>query len=194
MTTTQHRYESTWPDGTTCGAIFSEDERHRFLLWRLFPRLRLFDAPIPRLPLFLMLNPSTATHEVSDPTVTRCAGFAKRLGYHGFQVCNLFSFRSTDPKALSAERNAEGDPSNLSMILSAAGGAEIVICSWGVMGEIRQRRVTVIRALREAGLGDKLRCLGRTQDGSPCHPLYLASATELEPYLGLDFYAEQVGA
>ena len=47
--------------------------------------------------MFLMLNPSTADEMKSDPTVTRCKGFARTWGYGSLWVCNLFALRSSDP-------------------------------------------------------------------------------------------------
>jgi len=178
------RTESLWPDGTQADAIFSEDERHRYLLSRVFPTAIQFGAK--PFPAFLMLNPSTADALRNDATVIRCIGFTKRLGYDAFQVINLFSLRATKPKELLHDRDAEGDPTNLAMILEVASLAEIVICAWGTLGELRQRRLTVVRALRDAGLGHKLHCLGRNVDGSPRHPLYLPSEAPLENYFGMD--------
>lgn len=170
--------------GRAGDAVFSDDMAHRYSLRRVIDTGALF-GDVLTFPLFLMLNPSTADHEASDPTVTRCAGFARRLGYGEFRVCNLFSLRATKPVAIR-EEGSEGDPLNLLTTLETAAEAEIVICAWGTLGELRQRRLHVIRALREAGFGGKLRCLGRTKDGSPRHPLYLPSDAPLEGYLGLD--------
>jgi hypothetical protein len=174
---------SQWPDGTRCGAVFSEDMRHRYLLTRVMPDAPLFSGPRPLFPMFLMLNPSTATHEQSDPTITRCAGFAARWGYSSFHVCNLFSFRSTNPKVLKTTLDAEGDPANTATILASALESEVVVCAWGVIGELRRRADDVLSALRDAGFASKLRCLGTTKDGHPKHPLYLAAETELIPFV-----------
>ena len=47
-----------------------------------------------------MLNPSTADETDDDPTIRRCIEFAKRDGYGGIHVVNLFAIRATDPKEL----------------------------------------------------------------------------------------------
>jgi hypothetical protein len=170
---------SVFVDGVVGTAVFSDDDRHRYLLTR-DAGADLYVKPTG-FPLFIMLNPSTATHEQSDPTVTRCRRFAVRWGFLSFRVCNLFSLRATNPKELLRDDAPEGDPENLETILAMAAEANIVICAWGTMGELRQRRLAVTRALceREAV---KLRCFGRTKDGSPKHPLYLRSDTELWLY------------
>jgi hypothetical protein len=53
----------------------------------------------------IMLNPSTADHEVDDPTITRCVERAKRLGFGGLVVTNLFAFRATYPVDLASARD-----------------------------------------------------------------------------------------
>ena len=75
------------------GAHFSPCERYRYRLWRCW------DASKWKLAI-IGLNPSTATHEEDDPTIRRCIGFAKRDGYGGLLMLNLFALRSTDPKGL----------------------------------------------------------------------------------------------
>lgn len=156
-------------DGAESSAIFSEDERHRYVLTRKFPGHVTGSGH----PLFLMLNPSTATHGVGDPTVTRCAGFAREWGYTAFTVANLFSLRSTDPSALKTTTDAEGDPHNLFSIGLAVRDASIVICAWGVNGTLRGRDAAVKDYFAENGWSDKMYCLGVTKAGHPKHPLYL---------------------
>lgn len=40
--------------------------------------------------LFIMLNPSTATDILNDPTIRRCIGFAQRWGYAKLLVGNAY--------------------------------------------------------------------------------------------------------
>ena len=47
-----------------------------------------------------MLNPSTADEHVLDPTVKKCVKWAKQWGFGALDVCNIFAWRSTDPKLL----------------------------------------------------------------------------------------------
>jgi len=123
--------------------------------------------------LFIMLNPSTADEWGPDPTVRRCIGFARAWGYMLLQIRNLFSLRSTDPRALYGAANPEGDPENLDRILYAAReNADIVVCAWGVHGALRGRGAAVAAALRAQGTRLHY-LLGLTKNGHPCHPLYL---------------------
>lgn len=148
------------------GATFSDCGLYRYLLWRRW------NGQLPVVN-FLMLNPSTATDVVSDPTVTRCIKRAKSWGYGGVIVTNIFALRSTDPQGLRQVDDPVG-PRNDQAIYDAASEAHIVICAWGEHGLYRGRATDVwgIIAAPER-LGKKLRCLRRNKSGQPAHPLYL---------------------
>lgn len=121
--------------------------------------------------LFVMLNPSTATDTVNDPTITRCMRFALAWGYDRLAVCNLFALRSTDPSVLRSALDAEGDPENITTILTLAQHADLIVCAWGAHGAVRDRAELVTQHLFEAG--HQLHALKLTKDGHPGHPLYL---------------------
>jgi hypothetical protein len=127
---------------------------------------------------FLLLNPSVATAFQSDPTVTRCRGFALMLGADVYQVANIDALRSTDPQGLykCAAGFRGDDEDNNREILAACTGAYRVIAGWGVHG-VLGRRGDVVRELL-ATRGIALHHLGLTKDGHPRHPLYLSSSTE----------------
>ena len=82
---------------------------------------------------FIMLNPSTADDEFDDATIRRCVGFAKRWGFHGLVVTNLFAYRATKPsdlKALAARdlRLAIGER-NEEHLRREADAAHSVVCA-----------------------------------------------------------------
>lgn len=115
---------------------------------------------------FILLNPSTADAEVDDPTVRRCVGFARRWGYDGLCIGNLFAFRATDPKLMRAQHDPVG-PDNDAALLALARGAALRVAAWGVHGAHLGRGEAVRRML--SGL-----CVLRlTRQGAPGHPLYL---------------------
>lgn len=128
--------------------------------------------------LWVMLNPSTATDTVDDPTIRRCSRFAASWGFDRMMVCNLFSLRSTDPVALACDLAAEGDPENLTTILQVARDAHRIVCAWGAHGALRGRAAHVVAELRRDG--HQLHALKLTKDGQPGHPLYLRS--DLVPF------------
>ena len=148
----------------TAGAIFSHCDRYRYRLWRVW------DASKPRL-CFVMLNPSTATHEVLDPTVTRCKKRAETLGYGGLEIVNIFALRSTDPKALYESPGPIGRH-NVGAIIDAVDGSAIAICAWGGHGKFMNIGPMVRARLNQLFPG-KAHYLKLNADGSPAHPLYL---------------------
>jgi hypothetical protein len=163
-------------DLTERGAWFSDCRTWRYALWRDWRDLTVssLDTTRPSRYLnFLMLNPSTADERTNDPTVERCERRARKLGYDGLLVTNLFAFRATDPKVMRAAADPIG-PDNDEAILLTASRSELVICAWGAHGAFRHRSKQVLALLREAGCGDKLRALKVSGSGEPWHPLYLS--------------------
>jgi hypothetical protein len=122
-----------------------------------------------------MLNPSTATEQQNDPTVERCERRARALGYGAFRVCNIFAWRSTDPKDMRAAADPVG-PANDAAIEESAHWADRVLCAWGTHGAHLARGPTVERLLRATGR--PLCHLGLTKAGHPRHPLYVGYGTQ----------------
>ena len=149
------------------GALFSNDRKHRFLLWRCWSKQG-------GLTLFVGLNPSMADETSNDPTIRRIIGFAKREGASGVLVANLFSLCATRPEDLKAARIPVRND-NDKWLDAAQSLATRTIACWGVHGNHLDRS----RAVRSI-LGEPF-CLGTTKHGEPRHPLYLKSDTALQP-------------
>lgn len=155
-------------------ATFSEDRRHRFRLTRRITE----NVCATRAVLFVMLNPSTADAFANDPTVRRCIGYATAWGFDALRVGNIFSLRSTDPRALYADpADATGGEENDRSILEMAKGASLVVCAWGVHGALARRGERIGAMLRDARVMPFV--LGETKKGHPMHPLYLKA--DLKP-------------
>lgn len=151
-------------DGTLLGetgssAWFNEARTHRYLLTRSWSA-----APLMT---WLLLNPSKAGAFISDPTVGRCVGFAKRDGCGGIQILNLYGFRATDPRDLWDSPDPVG-ASNDAIIADRVRGG-LVVAGWGNHGMISGRGLEVALLLTAAGVD--LLCLGVTGSGQPLHPL-----------------------
>jgi hypothetical protein len=164
---------------TDSGAIFSPCEGYRGLLWRSWDRQK------PMLGC-IWLNPSTATAEINDPTVTRGINRARAMGYGGLMVGNIFTLRATDPHELRLVDDPIG-PAADKHLLQLCGECEMVICGWGFHGVLpgrsgRPRSDEVVDLL--VGAGHALHALRLTVMGQPGHPLYLPSS--LEPFLWMD--------
>ena len=156
------------------GAVFSEDRKYRYALWRRFTPtgMRFMNA--------LMLNPSTADEYQNDPTVHRCLTRAAAKGYDGLIVTNMYALRSTDPKVLKENPEPRGAWNGI-YILAAAQLSEIILCGWGNHAEEEWVERT-LDMLADCKQTEKLRCLGRNQSGMAAHPLYFPYSAELKPY------------
>jgi len=119
---------------------------------------------------FLLCNPSTADAFRLDPTVRRCAGFARDWAAGSIEVTNCFALRSTLPSGLSKVSDPVG-PGNDEAIVSAALAADLVVAGWGVHGTYLERSIRVRQLLCDAGV--VVHVLALTKDGHPRHPLYL---------------------
>lgn len=143
---------------------------------------REWDAALPRLGV-VMLNPSTADAQSDDPTIRKVVEFAKRLGFGGIEVVNLFAFRATDPKDLWAYVKANTwvhavGPENDRALVRAALQCGTFLLAWGSQdnrGKVKQWRAQQVRA-RLAQMGAKTIVLQTNADGSPKHPLYVPYA------------------
>lgn len=156
---------------TDRGAEISTDGRYRHVLWRRW-------ADTPRGDLgFILLNPSTADAIDDDPTVRRCVGFARRDGYGGIRIANLFDLRATHPVELINNPDPVGPKNDPWARLVMA--CTTVVVGWGAVHKLLRWRVGQVVDL--AG-GWPMWCLGTTDGGDPRHPLYLRADTPLQPW------------
>lgn len=129
---------------------------------------------------FVMLNPSTADDVFDDPTIRKCIGFAKRWGFSGLVVTNLFAFRATSPLDLKACRLALAvGPDNDYVLRREASLAGTVICAWGEHGAWKGRDQEVMNGPL-AGLD--LGRIGSTRTGYPLHPSRCAYTSSPEMF------------
>lgn len=124
--------------------------------------------------VFAMLNPSTADASRDDATIRRCMGFAKRWGYGGITVVNLFAFRATNPRELLQVADPVG-PDNEMWWMRVMSLDSPMTVAWGANAERPQLKPVVSQFMSVARkAGARVRCLGRTKGGSPRHPLRLS--------------------
>lgn len=131
--------------------------------------------------LFIMLNPSTADHEVDDPTIRRCIGFAKREDCASVQVVNLYAIRATNPNELldMSFDAAHGGRVQTESVLQALNCADLVVCAWGTHKAAFEGWETLRDTMRDHAPLRPMFHLGLTKAGMPKHPLYLAKDTPL---------------
>lgn len=133
-----------------------------------------------RMVTFVMLNPSTADADQDDPTIRRCVGFARCLGYDGIRVANLYAFRATKPAELWLAPDPTGGQRNDDLLaelgrLSRYG--DPLVAAWGAHAQ--PDRVDHVRHLPG---WENLQALGVTKHGAPRHPLYLPSTATPFPW------------
>lgn len=159
------------------GAIFSQDRKHRYLLWRELGG----NGPIMSLG---MVNPSDANEEKNDPTITRVDGFAKRLGVSKYYVWNLCAAVTSKVTKLRTMDDPIG-PDNDAFILCALISSSIHVAAWGPLAKLprslQHRRLDAVRIADQ--LGVKFQCWDIAQDGQPRHPLMLRASLDLKPWV-----------
>ena len=163
--------------GMSASAELSACGRYRYALERSWAA-ELGTAP--RIALFVLLNPSTADAAADDPTLRRCVAFARAWGCSTVRIGNLYAFRATDPRELAVAADPVG-PDTDAWLVRLAAGADLVVAGWGAHAARDPGRAAEVMALLRAAHAEPASCLGRTQDGHPRHPLYVAGGTVLEP-------------
>ncbi len=160
------RIRVRWPADSIVTARFSACDCYRWELREVWDR---------RLPLWLwlMMNPSMARIEFSDPTVAK-TGQISRLGDAGGQIiANTGAYRSTSPAGLLKADDPIG-PENEATVLRLA----LMVTEQG--GRVIAAYGQPPRALAGVGLrlcrhlhveGIPLHTLRLSRDGTPMHPL-----------------------
>lgn len=156
------------PDGVIGGAAYSPCGRYRQRLSRDWTP----EGVAARTVLFVGMNPSVASAEVSDPTCHREVVFARDWGFTRYLKGNMLDWRATSPRDLPADPSAACSPANIPALVEMAREADLVVLAYGKLHARYQRVVQeVIRSL--AGTGRPMKCFGFNKDGSARHPLYL---------------------
>lgn len=141
------------------GAIFSNDRKYRYALWRVWSQAR----PIL---LVIGLNPSDANELRLDPTVTRCVVRADMSGFGGLLMANLYGYVSSVPDVLLGGGDTIGEFTDyyLRQMIQVSGRT---LVGWGSFKPVQKRAPIVLEMIKDPY------CLGVNADGQPKHPLYL---------------------
>lgn len=153
-------------------ATLSEDRRYRYVLTRRWGNK-------PSGVTWIMLNPSTADAEVDDPTIRRCTSFTQRFGFDALVVVNCFAYRATDPaELLDVGAETAMGPDNGEWVRKACHQGSLIVAAWGALKPPLDVCARDIAKIIKGG-GYSLKCLGKTKDGSPRHPLYVRADAPL---------------
>jgi hypothetical protein len=129
-----------------------------------------------RVALGIFANPSKATPQKPDPTVTRWINYCRGWGYGWAAVGNARAWRETDPKKVPGDPRAIG-PMNAHHLGLMIAEAKLIVCGWGKLGgEAGRRAEWLIRVA-----GKTPHALKLNKDGSPQHPLYLRADAQPFP-------------
>lgn len=161
-----------WPADSTVSAVFSECQRYRYQL------REVWDTGKP-IVLWLLMNPSVACTEYSDPTLRKTGKFARFWGYGGQFVGNVYAYRATHKDRLLEVVDPIG-PKNDEMILEMAAEAKTVVLAYGQPPKALRSRGQKVVALLHDHPG--ICYLRLAQDGTPVHPLYLPATLRPKPY------------
>lgn len=154
-------------------AMFSDCGLYRYELGRQW-------SEAPGVATFIMLNPSTATEYVDDPTIRRCIGYAQAWGMGRLHVLNIYAYRSTDPAGLWTVNDPVGPDNDHHIAAHAQLATETgwpLVAAWGV--NARPERIKRVLTLTA---GAPLSALAVAKAGQPRHPLYLRRDAALAPW------------
>ena len=111
-------------------AIISDCNKYRYELHREWDKDK-------KKVLFIMLNPSTADGVEDDLTTRRCINFAKKWGYGGTMIGNIYPFRAKRPKDLRKWIDTDKDAAfettviNQAYVRKMVYNADLTVCAWG---------------------------------------------------------------
>jgi len=147
----------------------------------------------PRL-VFVGCNPSLITWQAGarlDPTSANCEAIARRDGYAGVTMLNLWALRGTDPRALGGHPDPVG-PGWAEEFDEAVRDVGFVVGAWGTAvsgagAPVARRRIAEVVA-RIVAFGLEVRCAGHTAQGEPRHlslrGVSRAALPALQPFVG----------
>ena len=145
-------------------ADISNDKKERFSL------SRIWSSKKPKV-LYIMLNPSYADDEIDDPTIKRLIFFSKKFKFGGFYVTNLFTQITPYPKLLNIDSSITNN--NLKVIKDLVLKSKTIVYAWGNLKNEPKEFLSII---------DNPLCFKKNLNGTPRHPLYLPSSSELESF------------
>ncbi len=162
-----------WPEDSTVTVYFSECGKYRYEL------AEIWDQNKP-LVLWILMNPSVACEDYSDPTLRKTGRFSRTWGYGGQLIGNLYAYRATDKNRLLQVDDPVG-PDNDTSILGMAGQVKTIVLAYGQPPKKFNKRGEEIIKLLKNHPG--LCYLKLAKDGeTPCHPLYLPGNLMPKPY------------
>lgn len=154
------------PNAFTRAAEFSPCGSYRYVLSRTWNDTK------ERL-VFIGLNPSTADAQKEDPTIRKCLHFAHQEGFGGFDILNIYAYRTPYPQELFKAADPIG-PENAVFLNTYMKRAQKVALMWGQAAHQHQ----MVQHFLQSYPGPWY-CFGENKDGSPRHVLYIPAVERM---------------
>jgi len=162
-----------WPSGSSVTARFSVCERYRYEL------SEVWDSKRPML-LWILMNPSVANLDHSDPTLIKTGKYARAWGVGGQLIGNVHAYRATNSNDMLKVDDPVG-PENNNALVKMAKRSELTVLAYGIPPKrLSERDIYVANLLAETY---DLYCLKLNSDGSPSHPLYLPGNLQPQKFI-----------
>lgn len=158
-----------WPTDSEVEAIFSDCGLYRYSL------SEIWDRSLPII-MWVLMNPSVACIDFSDPTLRKTGKFARRWGYGGQLVGNVHAYRATDAKKLLKVEDPVGSENDQHLLRMASIATEVVLAYGKPPRQLQSRGCEVVCILANHS---RVSCLTILKDGTtPKHPLYVRDDQE----------------
>lgn len=156
-------------------ALFNDEHTRRYILTRHFIESNFWCKHTKEV-VFIGLNPSTADDKTDDPTIRRCANFARQWGFTTLSMLNLFDWIDTDPKGLTKLPEGEQllSPLGEAQLYTRLDHCNLIIAAWGSNKLAVENCSEVVDYCKS--INKPILCLKKTRAGHPSHPLYLKSS------------------
>jgi hypothetical protein len=133
------------------------------------------------------LNPSTASSEKSDTTVSKVKKAAENAGYCGFVMTNLYPLRSTDPHGLPKNGNEQLLKENIKHIehMASIESTPTFWAAWGsdiVLRPYLKQSMSELNEMVERLNGSWVQFGDLTQKNHPRHPSRLSYAWKFKEF------------
>ena len=141
------------------------------------------------------INPSTATKEKNDNTISIVERIAKDHGYDGFLMLNIYPVRATKiNNCFDTNCNDTVSNQNLEFISQRIQEGSDVIAAWGIHINDRLFFITILSRINEIvkNKNAKWRVLSLTKYGHPHHPTRLAYDKMTFDEFDMDSYIKSV--
>jgi hypothetical protein len=165
------------PKGVTAHAEFGGDNGEY--------RYKLLHHWVDNLPkvLFILMNPSAASEQVSDATAAKCGRLARRWGFGAMYLGNVCAYRATHPRRLCAVSDPVGPRNSAAVLEMAAESSKIVVAHGHLPAALRHHADSLVEHVHLRGYPLFVLGFSGPSHTMPIHPLARGRAYVAESVL-----------